>query len=222
MSWDARQMAMLAAMGLRVWPRQPLQAQPPSPPPDEAQPQAAAEPPRPIPRQALARPSLPEAAAPQPQAPQELAAQRLPVLGEGVSQIRCLVVLDSEDGQPLDGEAGLLLANLLRAMGLDTTGDTPQDLLCSPPRARLQAELAQQIERLRPRLILTLGPLSSQALLQSSEPLGRLRGRVHDYRGIPLVPSYHPAYLLRQQADKPRAWADLCLALAALDGKLTT
>lgn len=220
MSWDARQMAMLAAMGLRVWPRLPLQAQPPSPQPDE--------PPDEPPSQAVARPSMPEAAAPpsqlqpQTQPAPEPAAQRLPVLGEGVSQIRCLVVLDSEDGQPLDGEAGLLLANLLRAMGLETTGDAPQDLLSSPPRARLQVELAQQIERLRPRLILAMGPLSGQALLQSSEPLGRLRGRVHDYRGIPLVLTYHPAYLLRQQADKPRAWADLCLALAALDGKLTT
>ena len=61
-----------------------------------------------------------------------------------------------------------------------------------------------------------MGRSAVQALLGSSEPLGRLRGRVHDWRGVPLVVTYHPAYLLRQPAEKARAWEDLCLAASCL------
>jgi DNA polymerase len=70
----------------------------------------------------------------------------------------------------------------------------------------------RQIELLRPRLILAMGRFAVQALLRSDEPIGKLRGRVHHYQGVPLVVTYHPAYLLRNPADKARAWDDLCLA----------
>ena len=309
MSWDARQIAMLAAMGLRVWPRREsvtvaLQAEAPQVPPRsqdqiasrtglaeerpaEARPtevrstevrpveERSAEERSPAPqaavsalpqalRQAASPPIenfVPEAFAP---ARQDLAALdleglrqsaaecracglcqggRLPVFGDGAAQAHCLVVVDADGGdqdgksdRPLGGDAAILLANILRAMGLETTGERANAFVTSPLKCRPQAGraagpaelgqcqpyLARQIELLRPRVILAMGPLSSQALLQSAEPLGRLRGRLHDYQGIPVVLTYHPAYLLRQQADKPRAWADLCLALAALDGKTAT
>jgi DNA polymerase len=61
-----------------------------------------------------------------------------------------------------------------------------------------------------------MGRFAVQALLQTSEPLGKLRGQVHQWQGVPLVVTYHPAYLLRQPADKARAWADLCLAAQVL------
>jgi hypothetical protein len=64
----------------------------------------------------------------------------------------------------------------------------------------------------RPRLILAMGRFAVQALLRSSEPVGKLRGKVHRYQGVPLVVTYHPAYLLRNLPDKARAWEDLCLA----------
>jgi DNA polymerase len=73
--------------------------------------------------------------------------------------------------------------------------------------------LQRQIALLQPRIILALGRFAVQSLLGSTEPLGRLRGRVHRYQGIPVIVSYHPAYLLRQPAEKARAWQDLCLAI---------
>lgn len=73
--------------------------------------------------------------------------------------------------------------------------------------------LQRQIALLQPRIILALGRFAVQSLLGSTEPLGRLRGRVHRCQGIPVIVSYHPAYLLRQPAEKARAWQDLCLAL---------
>ena len=101
-------------------------------------------------------------------------------------------------------------------------------LKCRPPGNRNPdpAEIAQctpflarQIELLRPKVILALGRFAAQTLLQESVPdvlslpLGRLRGRVHQYRGIPVIVSYHPAYLLRALSEKAKAWEDLCLAV---------
>jgi DNA polymerase len=94
-------------------------------------------------------------------------------------------------------------------------------LKCRPPGNRNPAadELAQcepflqrQIALLRPRIILAMGRFAVQALLRSDQPLGRLRGRVHAYEGVPLVVTFHPAYLLRSPSEKAKAWADLCLA----------
>lgn len=94
-------------------------------------------------------------------------------------------------------------------------------LKCRPPAGRNPApqELAQcegfllrQIELVQPKIILAMGRLSAQSLLRSSEPIGKLRGQVHRYHGVPLIVTYHPAYLLRNLQDKARAWDDLCLA----------
>jgi DNA polymerase len=131
-------------------------------------------------------------------------------------------------GEPFVGAAGHLLDNMLRALNL-TRDEAPPErqvyiantLKCRPPRnrnpeaeelARCEPFLVRQIELIRPRLILAMGRFAVQSLLRSSEPIGKLRGRVHRYQGVPLVVTYHPAYLLRNLADKSRAWDDLCLA----------
>jgi DNA polymerase len=131
-------------------------------------------------------------------------------------------------GEPFVGAAGHLLDNMLRALNLTRDAAPPQrqvyianTLKCRPPRnrnpqpeelARCEPFLVRQIELIRPRLILAMGRFAVQALLRSSEPIGKLRGRVHRYQGVPLVVTYHPAYLLRNLPDKSRAWDDLCLA----------
>jgi DNA polymerase len=148
-------------------------------------------------------------------------------------------------GEPFVGAAGRLLDQMLRALQL--TRSEPADatlaaenpdalgarhvyiantLKCRPPGnrnpqadelERCEAFLVRQIELLRPRIILAMGRFAVQSLLRSAEPVGRLRGRVHAYQGVPLVVTYHPAYLLRNPADKARAWDDLCLAAATLE-----
>jgi uracil-DNA glycosylase len=99
-------------------------------------------------------------------------------------------------------------------------------LKCRPPRnrnpepqemQRCEPFLQRQIALVQPRLILAMGRFAVQALLRTDEAIGRLRGRVHRYQGVPLVVTYHPAYLLRNPADKAKAWDDLCLAAQALE-----
>lgn len=149
---------------------------------------------------------------------------------------------ENEDlaGEPFVGQAGKLLDNMLLAIGLQRGGGTavPRPgvsdrvfianvLKCRPPANRNPepAEVAQcepylkrQVELLQPKMILALGKFAAQSLLQDSVPdvqkipLGKLRGQVHRYLGVPVVVSYHPAYLLRSLGDKAKAWDDLCLA----------
>ena len=165
--------------------------------------------------------------------------RRQTVFGTGNLRARWMIVGEApgeqEDlqGEPFVGPAGRLLDNMLRALKL-TRDDAAPDrqvyiantLKCRPPRNRNPepAELAlcepflqRQIDLLRPALILAMGRFAVHSLLRSSEPIGRLRGREHRYQGVPLVVSYHPAYLLRNPADKAKAWADLCLAAATVD-----
>jgi DNA polymerase len=141
---------------------------------------------------------------------------------------------EDEQGEPFVGAAGQLLDHMLRALGLSRAadGDPAQrvfianTLKCRPPgnrnpqadeMAQCEPFLLRQIELVQPRLILAMGRFAVQALLRSSEPIGRLRGRVHRYQGVPLVVTYHPAYLLRNLPDKARAWEDLCLAAAVAE-----
>jgi DNA polymerase len=79
--------------------------------------------------------------------------------------------------------------------------------------ARCEPFLARQVALVKPRLILAMGRFAVQALLKTTEPIGRLRGQVHHYEGVPVIVTYHPAYLLRNPIDKAKAWADLCLAM---------
>jgi DNA polymerase len=165
--------------------------------------------------------------------------RRQTVFGVGHPQAHWMVVGEApgeqEDmkGEPFVGAAGQLLDAMLQALHLTRAEAPPQrqvyianTLKCRPPRNRnpepdelLRCEpfLVRQIELVRPRLILAMGRFAVQALLRSSEPIGRLRGRVHQYHGVPLVVTYHPAYLLRNPADKARTWDDLLLAAAAVE-----
>lgn len=134
---------------------------------------------------------------------------------------------ENEDlqGEPFVGAAGQLLDNMLRSVqrGRGTNVYIANVLKCRPPgnrnpepeeMAQCEPFLRRQVELLQPRLILAMGRFAVQALLRSQEPIGRLRGRRHEYEGVPLVVTYHPAYLLRNLPDKAKAWADLCLAQA--------
>jgi DNA polymerase len=160
--------------------------------------------------------------------------RRQTVFGVGHAQAHWMIVGEApgeqEDlkGEPFVGAAGQLLDNMLRAVNLTREPAPPErqvyianTLKCRPPRnrnpepaelARCEPFLLRQIELIRPRLILAMGRFAVHSLLRSSEPIGKLRGRVHRVHGVPLVVTYHPAYLLRNPADKSRAWDDLCLA----------
>ena len=130
---------------------------------------------------------------------------------------------------------GLLLDNMLKAVGASRSGSGAQGayvtnvVKCRPPHGRnpQPTDLAQcahylqrEIELVQPKVIFAVGRFAIQALLQehgalATQPLGKLRGQVYRYRGIPVVVSYHPKLLLRNSADKAKAWADLCLAMDA-------
>ncbi len=146
---------------------------------------------------------------------------------------------ENEDlhGEPFVGQAGQLLDNMLKAVGLERhAAQAPGGrvyianvLKCRPPGnrnphpdevARCEPYLRRQVALLRPRIIVAMGRFAVQSLLRDSvadiesQPLGRLRGQVYAYEGVPVVVTYHPAYLLRNLVDKRKAWADLCLALS--------
>lgn len=160
--------------------------------------------------------------------------RRNAVFGAGALQaVQWLVVTDPPDeaddagGEPMAGsDAGRLLDRMLLAAGQGRSGDAATAFVtplvkCRPPRGRAplpaeleacEAVLAAQVALLRPRLVLAMGLQAARRLTGLAEPLGRLRGRVHHWRGLPVVATYHPAYLLRSPADKAGAWDDLCLA----------
>jgi uracil-DNA glycosylase len=145
---------------------------------------------------------------------------------------------ENEDaqGEPFVGEAGKLLDNMLRAMLVDGQPLARQRnvfisnvLKCRPVADRnpssaevamCQPYLQRQIALLQPKIILAMGRFAVQALTGSTEPLGKLRGRVHALQGssyaVPVIVTYHPAYLLRNLPDKAKAWADLLLAMETL------
>ncbi|MFZ3127053.1 MAG: uracil-DNA glycosylase, partial [Rhodoferax sp.] len=144
---------------------------------------------------------------------------------------------EDRQAQPFAEQAGLLLDNMLKAVGARRTGTGRQGaylsnvVKCRPPpgRSPQAAELAQcaqylqrEVALVQPKVILAMGRFATQVLLgehpeQAALPLGKQRGTVYRYRGIPVVVTYHPKVLLRASADKAKAWADLCLALDVLD-----
>ncbi|MDD5329559.1 MAG: uracil-DNA glycosylase [Sulfuricella sp.] len=126
-------------------------------------------------------------------------------------------------GEPFVGQAGKLLDNMLKSIGLKRGENVyiANVVKSRPPGNRnpLPGEIAacfpylkRQIELIRPRLIVTLGKVASETLLGREATIAGLRGKVHAYQGIPLIVTYHPAYLLRTLNDKAKAWEDLCLA----------
>ncbi len=158
------------------------------------------------------------------------------VFGTGNPEARWLFIGEApgaeEDrqGEPFVGRAGQLLDAMLAALGLDREQVFIANVLkCRPPgnrdprgdeAAACAPFLNRQIQLIDPGVVVALGRVSAQRLLQTDAPLGRLRGRVHalEATGKPLVATYHPAYLLRKPSDKGRAWADLLLARRTLAG----
>jgi DNA polymerase len=131
-------------------------------------------------------------------------------------------------GVPFVGQAGRLLDSLLHEIGLTRESVFIANVLkCRPPGnrnpepeevARCSPHLARQIELVRPKLIVAMGRFAAQTLLATDASIASLRGRVHAYAGVPLVVTYHPAYLLRTLPDKAKAWADLVFAKKTMQG----
>ena len=134
-------------------------------------------------------------------------------------------------GEPFVGQAGRLLDNMLASIGMSRDGQTPKSvyianvLKCRPPGnrnpqpdevSRCEPFLLRQIELVHPALIVVMGRFAAQSLLGTDASIASLRGRPHRInvagRQIPVVVTYHPAYLLRNLIDKEKSWADLCLA----------
>ena len=131
-------------------------------------------------------------------------------------------------GDPFVGQAGKLLDNMLAAIHLSRRNVYIANVLkCRPPGNRnptpeevtqCSPHLLQQIELIQPKLILAMGRFAAQTLLETGASIASLRGRVHRYAGVPLIVTYHPAYLLRTLEDKAKAWEDLLFARKTIAG----
>ncbi|MDM0039556.1 uracil-DNA glycosylase [Variovorax sp. J22G21] len=245
---DARQRAMLDEMGVKVWwPAEPVApvavektavaAEPAAAPArSDVQAEAPVRPETTV-RPTVARPAVVAAAPvvrPAPAAGDAVVLVEPPqrLYGGSAAQGGWLIVADmppesdGRHGEPFAGDAGRLLDNMLRALQLHS-GAVPVHLMRTHRGAvasntglrPFDESFAAHSAAVAPRLVLALGPLAAQSLLQRAEPLGKLRGRATEIAALPgvqVVATYHPAYLLRNPADKARAWADLCLAAAQL------
>jgi uracil-DNA glycosylase family 4 len=155
------------------------------------------------------------------------------VFGIGNRQADWLIVGEPPDeneeqqGEPFVGQAGKLLDNMLKALRLDRGSQVyiTNVMKCRPPGnrnprpeevAQCEPFLRRQVQLLQPKIILAMGRFAVQSLLGTTEAIGTLRGRAHQYCGVPVVVTYHPAYLLRNLPHKANAWADLCFAQALL------
>lgn len=245
---DARQRAMLQEMGVTVWApaetpapaahsvadaRVPRTAtEPAAPAPAVAVPDAGSQP---TPRTARERAAPPSAApAVQPPVPQGGSAPALilhapqalhptadPAQTPAGLGACWLVVAESlSPTEPLAGEAGRLLDNMLRAMRLHLHPRVFLAALERPPASatagatEVTVALEEVVATLRPAMVLVLGHVAARAALARTEHLGRLRAELHQLAGCPAIVTYDPAFLLRSQGNKAAAWADLCRALA--------
>ncbi len=156
----------------------------------------------------------------------ELHASRIhTVFGSGKADADLLIIGEApgedEDaqGESFVGQAGQLLNAMLQAIDLDRQVVYLTNVIkCRPPENRnphiseticCDPYLQRQIELVKPKLILALGRVAAQHLLMSQDNLGEMRGKQHSYNGIPLIVSYHPAYLLRKPVEKRKSWQDL-------------
>jgi uracil-DNA glycosylase len=129
-------------------------------------------------------------------------------------------------GIPFVGKAGQLLTKMIEAMGFQRDDVYIANVLkCRPPGNRnpepdeiatCEPFLFQQLASVEPKVVIALGAFAARTLLQTDAPISRLRGRVFDYRGAKLIPTFHPSYLLRSPGNKREAWDDLKLALSIL------
>ena len=227
LSLDRRQRAMLREMGVQVWLPGP---QAPAP---EAAPQAPALPPGAAPAAAacaapVSGPAVPARTAPAPSlapisAPEADEAatgwqvgEAVPVAGAGDPAAergpRWLLLAEGRPDE-LDDGAGQLLRNMLRAARLHQGAQVwLAPLQRQPARPRIEG-LDDVLGQSEPDVVFIMSRLGAQALLETQEPLGRLRGQVHDLWGVPAVVSYELGTLLRTPTEKAKAWDDLCLAL---------
>jgi uracil-DNA glycosylase family 4 len=235
---DRRQLAMLDAIGIKLFQPAPADPARPSVPPPPPPPPLLRAPP-------ALRPALPPSTG-----RSEVELLEWDALAQAVGACRACKLCDGrtntvfgvgdrnadwllvgeapgehEDlqGEPFVGQAGKLLDNMLKALGLDRASKVyiANVLKCRPPAnrnpqpdevAQCEPFLRRQVQLLQPKIILAMGRFAVQTLLGTTEPIGKLRGRVHEYAGVPVVATYHPAYLLRNLPDKAKAWADLCFA----------
>lgn len=157
------------------------------------------------------------------------------VFGVGDEQAGWLLVGEGpgaeEDrlGEPFVGQAGKLLDNMLAAIHLKRGQNVyiANTVKCRPPGNRnpeadevaaCEPYLTRQITLIQPRLIVALGKVAAQRLLATDASIASLRGKLHQAQGIPLIVTYHPAYLLRSLPDKAKAWEDLCFAVRTMQG----
>lgn len=154
------------------------------------------------------------------------------VFGAGNSQARLVFVGEGpgydEDlqGQPFVGAAGQLLTKIIQAIGLNRESVYICNIIkCRPPGNRnpqpdeinaCSPFLKRQLESIAPDFICALGTFAAQTLLQTTTPISRLRGRLYDYMGAKLMPTYHPAYLLRNPEQKRTVWEDMQLLMRAM------
>lgn len=130
-------------------------------------------------------------------------------------------------GEPFVGKAGQLLTKMIGAMGLSRERVYIANIIkCRPPKNRnpepaeiaaCRPFLSQQISAVRPKIICALGTFSAQTLLNTQARISDLRGRFHDLNGVQVLPTFHPAYLLRNPDEKKRVWEDLQMIMAALN-----
>ena len=135
---------------------------------------------------------------------------------------------EDKQGAPFVGAAGQLLTKIIQAMNLDRKQVYICNILkCRPPRNRNPQPgevsacypfLLRQIRVIQPEFICALGTFAAQTLLKTAEPISRLRGRFHDFQGIRLMPTFHPAYLLRNNDKKRDVWEDVKLLMKAMQG----
>lgn len=134
---------------------------------------------------------------------------------------------EDKRGEPFVGQAGKLLDNMLAAIQLKRGENVyiANVLKCRPPENRdphgeevVQCDpfLKRQVELIQPKLIVAMGRFAAQSVLNTDASIGSLRGKLHDYHGVPVIVTYHPAYLLRNLPDKAKAWEDLCFARATM------
>jgi uracil-DNA glycosylase family 4 len=126
---------------------------------------------------------------------------------------------EDEQGEPFVGRAGQLLTKIIEAIGLERNDVYIANVIkCRPPGNRnpepdevgnCQPFLFRQIDAIKPKVIVALGKFAAQALLQTTDPITRLRGRTFKYRGATLIPTFHPAYLLRNPSSKREVWEDM-------------
>ena len=133
---------------------------------------------------------------------------------------------EDEQGIPFVGRAGQLLTKIIEAIGLGRDEVYIANVIkCRPPQNRNPEQdevetcepfLFRQIDTIKPKVIVALGTFAARTLLRTLDPISRLRGRVYDYRGAKLIPTFHPAYLLRNPSSKREVWEDMKVARSLL------